>query len=110
PELARLLADWIAETTDRHPRTYLFPRAIDRAMTERALESRCEKWGKLANEEHCHPHRFRHDYGTRLLECGADVRLLQQRMGHESLATTAGYLGVVDKQLQDVVKLLSDQP
>src|SRR5262249_46719264 len=109
-ELQLLLADWIVQTTDGHPRSYIFPRAIERHVTERALESRCEKWGKLANVEHCHPHRFRHDYGTRLLERGADIRLIQKLMGHESLATTAGYLGVVDKQLQDVVKLLSDQP
>jgi len=53
-----------------------------------------------------HLHRGRHWFATSLLEQGADVRVVQQLLGHSSLATTEGYLAVTDVRTRDAVALL----
>jgi integrase/recombinase XerD len=47
-------------------------------------------------------HTLRHACATHMLECGADIRFIQQLLGHESLDTTAIYTEVSIKQLQEV--------
>ena len=47
-------------------------------------------------------HLFRHTVATLMLENGADIRFIQQLLGHEKLDTTAIYTEVSIKQLQEV--------
>jgi integrase/recombinase XerD len=52
-------------------------------------------------------HRARHAFGTNLLRKGANIRVVQELMRHESLATTAGYLRVEESERVEAIGALS---
>jgi len=55
------------------------------------------------------PHQLRHYFATALIERGAEIRKVQELLGHEDISTTAVYLDVIPSHLKATVELLEDE-
>jgi integrase/recombinase XerD len=75
-------------------------RRLTRAMIFTIVKKQVEKAGI---QKKISPHTFRHSFATHLLQNGADIRAIQQMLGHESITTTEVYMHVDRQHLSKVV-------
>ncbi len=72
-------------------------------LTERSVQSILEKYADMAGiGKRVHPHILRHTFATHLLDGGADLRVVQELLGHASLSSTQIYTHVSKSQAKKV--------
>lgn len=72
---------------------------IARVQVWRIVKRYAKKCG--LSDKNIHPHVFRHSFATHMLDNGADIRILQDLLGHSSIDSTGRYLRVSLKQLKE---------
>ena len=77
-----------------------YGRRLSRAMIFTIVKRQAELAGIRKKVS---PHTFRHSFATHLLQNGADIRAIQQMLGHESITTTEVYMHVDRQHLSEVV-------
>ena len=72
-------------------------------LTARSIERIVKKYVRLARlPVDATVHTLRHSFATDLLTNGADIRSVQEMLGHKNISTTQIYTHVTNKQLKDV--------
>lgn len=109
-EMRDLLAEYIANIRPQllkgQIHSKVFVSRTGKPLTNRSLQYILDQSAQAANiHRGLHPHMLRHSFATHLLDNGADLRVVQELLGHENLSTTQIYTHVsLDRLKQSYLK------
>ena len=85
----------------QHPVPAVFLNARGGRLTRQSVHRIVAKAGMAIGVENLHPHTLRHSFATHLLEGGADLRAIQEMLGHSDISTTQIYTHIQAAQLKE---------
>ena len=95
------LAEYLEKKPHRGEET-VFLNSKGKPLTERSVERMVDKYARKASiGRKITPHTFRHTFATHMLENGADLRTVQELLGHESVTTTQIYTHLTVERLRE---------
>jgi integrase/recombinase XerC len=81
----------------------LFVNKHGKRLSTRSVRRKMDKYLKMAGlDPSISPHTLRHSFATHMLNNGADLRSVQELLGHQSISTTQVYTHLTTKKLKDV--------
>jgi len=100
----KAIRDYLEETARSSEKgaTPLFIGRQGKRINPRTVERIVDKYTQRSGMRKVSPHAFRHSFATHLLGMGADLRVIQELLGHESLSTTQRYTNVDIAHLMDI--------
>lgn len=103
--VGRYALNALIEYTEKRPPArgqFVFLNKYGKRLTERSVERIIDKYAKKAGiGKKITPHTFRHTFATHMLDRGADLRTVQELLGHERITTTQIYTHLTVEKLKE---------